>query len=59
MNSIFRRECTFRIRSDDLLQKIPGGESYIIAAGFWENTGEQPISHIVVIAMHYRLMGGA
>lgn len=36
MNSVFRNEHTNRVRADDLLQKVPGGESQTIAAEFWE-----------------------
>lgn len=40
MTSIWRQEATFRLRGDDFLAKILGGESQTITAEFWEVSGE-------------------
>ncbi len=36
MNSLWRKEQTNRVRADDLLQKIPGGQAQTILTEFWE-----------------------
>lgn len=48
MTSVWRQEHTFRLRGDDLLQKIGGGISQTIAAEFWEAGGASAATGVIV-----------
>ena len=48
MSSIFRHQTTTRLRPDDLLTKVIGGESQIITAEFWEAEGGAATTAVTV-----------
>jgi hypothetical protein len=49
LNSILREQATTRLRADDFLTKVVGGQSQVIVAEFWE-ISDGPVSTDVTVA---------